>query len=78
MKILILTFITVLGASAHAWGESEESPLKVLRYGPVNDQIVDGLTPGGLVQTKSGDLITTFVDRGDAAAGSKSPAQERS
>ncbi|MCA9006381.1 MAG: exo-alpha-sialidase [Planctomycetaceae bacterium] len=44
----------------------------MLRYGPVNDQIVDGLTPGGLVQTKSGDLITTFVDRGDAAAGSKS------
>lgn len=72
MKIMILTFMTVLAVSTHAWSESEENPLKVLRYGPVNDQIVDGLTPGGLVQTKSGDLITTFVDRGDAAAGSKS------
>lgn len=72
MKIILLTLLTVLSASAHAWAEPEENPLTVLRYGPVNDQIVDGLTPGGLVQTKSGDLITTFVDRGDSSAGSKS------
>ncbi len=72
MKISLIILISVLSGTTSLWGDSDDAPLKVLRYGPVNDQIVDGLTPGGLVQTKSGDLITTFVDRGDASAGSKS------
>ena len=56
---------------AHSAVHAQPEPLKVLRYGAVNDRIVDAVTPGGLVQTRSGDLITTFVDRGDAAAGAK-------
>ena len=37
----------------------------------MNDQIVDAVSPGGLVKTASGDLLTTFTDKGDSAAGSR-------
>jgi len=50
---------------------ADAPPLEVLRSGPVNDTVVDAVTPGGLVQTSSGDLLTTFTDKGDSAAGSK-------
>ena len=63
-------FLLLFGA-AYSNIQAQTTPLKVLRYGVVNDQIVDAVTPGGLVQTSSGDLITTFVDKGDAAAGAK-------
>ncbi len=66
--LVLLVFASSLGTSSRA--ASEEAPLKVLRYGPVNDQIVDALSPGGLIQTQSGDLIATFVNKGDSAAGS--------
>ncbi len=70
MKSLLLV-LTLAFAAACSRASADEGPLEVLRYGPVNDQIVDALSPGGLVRTKSGDLITTFVDKGDSAAGSK-------
>jgi len=60
----------LLSVCAVSWG-APVAPVEVLRYGPVNDEIVDAVSPGGLVRTQSGDLITTFVDKGDSAAGSK-------
>jgi hypothetical protein len=68
LMLLALAFVAVCSFSPAA---SSDAPLNVLRYGPVNDQVVDAVTPGGLVRTTSGDLITTFTDKGDSAAGSK-------
>ncbi len=70
MKLASIVLPPLFAICSSAWAQ-QAPPLKVLRYGVVNDQIVDVVTPGGLVKTKSGDLITTFVDKGDAAAGSK-------
>ena len=69
MKSILLLITSCVCAGACA--DSSVAPLKVVRYGPVNDTVEDALAPGGLVRTKSGDLITTFVDKGDSAAGSK-------
>ncbi len=70
MKIIQIV-VLILCVSVSTWAFEVGEPLSVLRYGPVNDQVVDAVTPGGLVQTESGDLITTFTDKGDSAAGSK-------
>lgn len=68
---LVLAWVApmILVFLAHA--EPVESPVEVVRFGPVNDQIVDAVSPGGLVRTRAGDLLTTFTDKGDSAAGSK-------
>ncbi|MCF6284346.1 MAG: glycoside hydrolase [Candidatus Hydrogenedentes bacterium] len=71
MKTFFIVVLSLLGVCSASWAGSAGAPLKVLRYGPVNDQIVDALSPGGLVQCNAGDLITTFGDKGDSAAGSK-------
>ncbi len=68
---LFILFVFAFGLCPCCLAGSEETGLEVIRYGAVNDQIVDALSTGGLVRTKSGDLITTFVDKGDSAAGSK-------
>lgn len=60
----LLVLLSFLSGSTACWADA---PLKVLRYGPVNDQVVDAVTPRGLVQTQSGDLLTTFTDKGDSA-----------
>jgi len=71
MKIALLVLLIALsGMPSTVLGDPE--PLKVLRYGPVNDTVVDAISPGGLVKTMSGDLIVTFSDKGDSAPGSKS------
>lgn len=69
-KMIVQTLfasLLVLSPSATPAGDA----LTVLRYGPVNDTVVDAVSPGGLVRTLSGDLLTTFTDKGDSAAGSK-------
>lgn len=71
MKSLFYPLIGLLLASTFSVADDVENPLSVLRYGVVNDQIVDAVTPGGLVKTASGDLLTTFTDKGDSAAGSR-------
>ena len=63
-------FVSVLLVIQSVAG-AQTKPLNILRSGVVNDQVVDAVTPGGLVKTESGDLITTFVDKGDSAAGSR-------
>lgn len=71
MKSVWMSFALVLGICSHAVAESDAAPVEILRYGVVNDRVVDAVAPGGLVQTQSGDLLVTFVDKGDSAAGSK-------
>ena len=71
MKTLPVLFATLLLLSTVSMADETVPPVEVLRYGPVNDQVVDAVTPGGLVKTKSGDLLTTFTDKGDSAAGSR-------
>lgn len=70
MKTRIICSLALLAICLASRAEPV-APLAVLRFGPVNDAIVDAVSPGGLVRTQSGDLITTFVDKGDSAAGSK-------
>ncbi len=67
---LIVLPIFLLGMVSTVWADPQ--PLKVLRYGAVNDAVVDAISPAGLVATVSGDLVVTFSDKGDSAPGSKS------
>ena len=67
----VLSLLLLMGICSPSLADAAAAPLKVLRYGSVNDTVVDAVTPGGLVKTTSGDFITTFVDKGDSAAGSK-------
>jgi len=69
-RFLVLIAATCCVCNCFA-DDTVPAPLQVIRAGAVNDTVVDALTPGGLVQTRSGDLITSFVNKGDSAAGSK-------
>jgi hypothetical protein len=71
METVFVVLSCLFGAGELVGAPAGQAGLKVLRSGAVNDQVVDALSPGGLVRTRSGDLITTFVNKGDAAAGSK-------
>ena len=71
MKFIPYLFITLLLLSTVSMADETAPPLEVLRYGPVNDLVIDAVPPGGLVKTTSGDLLTTFTDKGDSAAGSR-------